>query len=60
MNTPGKDPNTRFMLLRLTTEIAEGLEDVRYHRQKRERRRVTKRSLVEEALQKLISAEPSR
>ena len=50
------NPRHRFMLVKLTAETADALEDVRYLRQKRERRRVTKRELVEEALRKLIAA----
>ncbi len=59
MNPSKAEPtnaNGRFMLVKLTTEIADGLEDVRYARQKRERRRVTKRELVQEALTKFIAA----
>jgi hypothetical protein len=51
-----QDKNHRFFLVKLSVEVAEGLEDLRYFRQRRERRRVTKRELVEEAIRKLVAA----
>ena len=50
------DPNSRFFLVKLSLELYEGLEDLRYLRQRRERRRVTKRELIEESLRKLITS----
>jgi hypothetical protein len=50
-----QDRNYRCFLVKLTVEAAEGLEDMQYYRQRRERRRVTKRELVEEAVRKLLA-----
>ncbi len=45
----------RAMLVRLSTEAAEGLEDLQYAQKKRLRRRVTKRELLEQAVRSLIA-----
>ena len=48
-------PNQRHFLVALSMEAADGLEDLKYHLQRRERRRVTKRELVETAVLNLIA-----
>jgi hypothetical protein len=47
--------NHRFMLVKLTTETADALEDLRFAQQRQERRRVTKRELVEAAIKLLVA-----
>jgi hypothetical protein len=54
------DKNFRDTLIRLSTEISDGLEDLRYHLQRHERRRVTKREIVERALSEFIARQGSR
>jgi hypothetical protein len=58
METPMNNDNHsnyRSMLVRLSTEAAEGLEDLQYAEKKRLRRRVTKRELLEQAVRTLIA-----
>jgi hypothetical protein len=45
---------TRATLVRLDVELADALEDYRYQLQREQRRRVTKRAVIERALQCLI------
>ena len=53
-HTNGVDVNHKFMLIKLTTQTADALEDFRYQEQKQRRCRVTKRELVEQAIQALV------
>lgn len=49
----------RDMLVRLTAETAEGLEDLQHQLQRSEKRRVTKKELVERAVRDLIATNSS-
>ncbi|RKH29760.1 hypothetical protein D7V77_04835 [Corallococcus sp. CA041A] len=48
-------PRVRPTLVRLSIELAEAFEDYRHEKQKQQRRHVTKRELVEQALWQLIT-----
>lgn len=53
MNSYSK--NHRAFLVTLTHATADALEDLKLHLQRKERRRVTKRELVEAAIQSLVA-----
>lgn len=52
-NAPRKE---RSFLVTLSAEVADSLEDMKYYLQRREQRRITKRSLVETAIKKLVAS----
>ena len=51
--------NEQNFLVTLTLELGDALEDLKYHMQRKERRRVTKRELVEKAIRGLVTASAS-
>jgi hypothetical protein len=57
--TTSTNPNVRATVIRLTLELADQLEDFRYQEQRRRRARVTKRSVVEQALRHYFRATSS-
>ncbi len=56
LNRSETRPNQpKFFLVRLPLELADTLEDFKHERQRRERRWIPKRELVEEAIRLLVA-----
>jgi transcriptional regulator of met regulon len=53
----GTARSARPTFVRFSAEVHDVLEDLRYHRQRAERRHVTKRELLEEAVHLLLAAQ---